>query len=264
MGRQIIWLTERLMLLVTATVKHRAHLKERKRKGCPVKSLEEKWLQVALELSTHKDFEMYLPLCGDNLKKRYGRLKSDILQKYGISQEGANLSALEFEPDDADKFPALDRLVLDMVAEEEQYQILLEEEDNKERRTIAEMDHAEDEVISRSFHSPQDDSSMSGNDQQNSSMQNRKRKHSYDSVNDLQSTFRETLSDFMSFEVEKNKSNNAIEMKQDRLIDLTKELKDTIKENQESLIEVTERLHSSITAFNASLGTLTSLIERKL
>jgi hypothetical protein len=84
-------------------------------------SKEKKWQKVADAMSKEPFFAMYDPaqFNGGLMRKKYERMEADVMKKYSLSAEGANLSALDKDFDtETEKF--IFNCIVDAMLKEEE------------------------------------------------------------------------------------------------------------------------------------------------
>ena len=194
-SKQIIWSEDRLQLMVHAVSVHKAHLSEKKlpkksKKEQP-KTLKEKWRNVASDLSNRPEFKEYLPLQEDTISRRWGRFKDEVMREMALENDATNLSNRPEEISHVKN--VVKELIDESIAHEEASKFL----ENQEKRTIREMEYLEDDVIFRSFNSPQ----PSSTDDNQSSRSGHKRQKIYDYRNSIYTSLRDSLRDLIQLEV---------------------------------------------------------------
>ena len=93
----ITWTEEKKLFVATQASKHEAFMPTKK-------TMEAKWTEVLNKCIQSPIFEEWRsqPPRSAALETAFARWTKDVLKKYGISEEGANLSGLEAEPDEFD------------------------------------------------------------------------------------------------------------------------------------------------------------------
>jgi hypothetical protein len=117
--------------------------------------MEEKWAKISGDLAEKMNTT---PISTKSLLAKYNRLSADVLKKYGISEEGANLSGLNEEP------TQIESLIISLNEEASQQLESAKETKRLKREREEKMEGHEHTVFQQqmSFSSPSTASSASG------------------------------------------------------------------------------------------------------